>query len=143
MKKIKYLISICLVLCLMLVTGCKKERPAYIEITYDEFKQKIENKESFPLFVGSSECSHCDDYKITLGELTKNYDIDIYYLDVAKMDKDSYYEFLTYVNFGGSTPTTVFITNGVEETVYNRINGALSYSKVEKKFEKAGYIKVK
>lgn len=141
MKNIKYLLSICLILGLFCITGCKKK--TYIEIKYDEFKQKIENKESFPLFIGSSQCSHCDDYKVTLNELIKEYGVKIYYIDIAKMEKEDYYEFLTYVNFGGSTPTTVFIKDGVEETVYNRINGALSYSKVEKKFEKAGYIKVK
>ena len=59
------------------------------------------------------------------------------------MEKGQYNEFVTYVNFGGSTPTTVFITDGVEKTTYNRIVGALSYSKIESKFEKAGYIKVK
>lgn len=143
MKNIKYLLQVCLVLCLIITVGCKKKVTTYIEITYDEFKQMIENKESFPLFVGSNQCSHCDDYKITLNEFIKDYHVKVYYIDIAKMEKEQYNEFVTYVNFGGSTPTTVFITDGVEKTTYNRIVGALSYSKIESKFEKAGYIKVK
>lgn len=52
MKNIKYLLQVCLVLCLIITVGCKKKVTTYTEITYDEFKQMIENKESFPLFVG-------------------------------------------------------------------------------------------
>ena len=143
MKSIKGLVFAFVCLSLVVTVGCKKKLTTYTEITYDEFKQMIENKESFPLFVGSSQCSHCDDYKITLNEFIKDYQVKVYYIDIVKMEKEQYNEFLTYVNFGGSTPTTVFITDGVEKTVYNRIVGALSYSKIESKFENAGYIKVK
>ena len=120
--------------------ACSKKLTTYTEISYSDFNKKIENKESFALFVGSSNCSHCDDYKITLNKLISEHQIEVYYIDVAKMTNDEINEFKTVINFSG-TPTTVFITDGVEKTVYNRIVGALSYSKVEDKFEKAGYIK--
>lgn len=139
MKK-KSLILVLLVF-LMCLTGCgKKEK--YTEITYKEFKQKIENKETFPLFVGSSDCFHCDNYKVTLNKFISKYKVDVYYIDVANMEKDEMNEFLTVVNFK-STPTTVFITDGIEKTTYNRIVGELPYSKVVSKFKKAGYIKEK
>lgn len=125
---------------MFLTMACSKKLTTYIEISYSEFNKKIENKESFSLFVGSSNCSHCDDYKITLNKLIKNHQIEVYYIDVAKLTNDELNKFKTVINFNG-TPTTVFITEGSEKTVYNRIVGALSYSKVEDKFEKAGYIK--
>lgn len=125
------------------VTGCNKKMTTYEEINYGQFKEKIENKDSFALFVGSSQCSHCDDYKVTLNKFITNYQVQVYYIDVAQMTNEEINEFNTVVNFGGSTPTTVFITDGIEKTVYNRIVGALPYNKVVSKFEKAGYIKEK
>ena len=128
---------------LFIITGCGKKISTYKEINYNEFKEMINNKESFPLFVGSHECSHCDDFKKTVNRIVENYQIDIYYIDVANMTTEEYNKFLTIVNFGGSTPTTVFITDGEEKTVYNRIIGALSYNKVVEKLKKIGYIKEK
>lgn len=125
------------------ICGCGKKITTYEEIKFDEFMEMINNKETFPLFVGSHECSHCDDFKKTINNVIEDYQIKIYYIDIANMTNEEYNKFLTIVNFGGSTPTTVFITDGKEETVYNRIVGALSYSKVVEKLKKVGYIKVK
>ena len=142
MKKIG-LIFFCLMLFLCVTTGCNKKISSYKEINYNEFIEKINNKETFPLFVGSHECSHCDDFKKTVNRIVEDYQINIYYIDIANMTKEEYNKFLTIVNFGGSTPTTVFITEGEEKTVYNRIVGAVSYSKVIEKLKKTGYIKEK
>lgn len=141
MKKI-FLVLIVALSTILMVSGCNKKITTYEEINYSDFKNKIENKESFVLFVGSSTCSACDKYKVTLDKFIKDYQVQIYYIDISKMNSDQMSEFMTVINFS-STPTTVFITDGVEKTVYNRIVGALSYSKIVSKFEKAGYIKVK
>jgi len=142
MKKISLMILF-FIFGLFIITGCGKKISAYKEINYNEFKEMINNKESFPLFVGSHECSHCDDFKKTVNRIVENYQIDIYYIDVANMTTEEYNKFLTIVNFGGSTPTTVFITAGEEKTVYNRIVGAVSYNKAVEKLIKTGYIKEK
>lgn len=135
MKKI--LLVLIGIICL---TACSNKKiKSYTEITYDEFKQKIENKETFPLFVGSHECSHCDDYKITLNKFIYDYQVEVFYIDIANMKKEELNEFLTVVNFS-STPTTAFIIDGKEKNVYNRIIGALPYSKVLAKFQKMGYV---
>lgn len=139
----KYFIILIMALGIMLlVSACGKKLTTYEEISYDDFKSKIKNKESFVLFVGSSTCTACDKYKITLNEFIEDYQIQIYYIDISKINNDAMSEFMTVINFS-STPTTVFITDGIEKTVYNRIVGALPYSKIVSKFEKAGYIKVK
>ena len=131
-----------IIMMVFMTSACKKKMTTYEEITYSEFQEKIKNKESFILFVGSKTCSACDRYKVTLNEIIKDYQVKVYYIDIANFDINEQREFLTIINFS-STPTTVFITNGEEKTVYNRIVGALPYSKIEKKLEKAGYIKVK
>lgn len=138
MKKIIICFIALITLCL---TGCGKKLTTYHELSYDDFMKKIENKESFPLVVGSSQCSHCADFKITMEKFIKDYQIEVYYIDVLSLTTEQYNEFVSYVNFGGSTPTTVFITDGEEKTIYNRIVGALSYSKVVAKYKSTGYIK--
>ena len=138
MKKV----LICLIAIVgLLVTGCGKKLTTYTQLNYSEFIEKIKNKDSFALVVGSSQCSHCADYKVTMEKFIKDYQVTVYYIDILSLSTEEYNEFVTYVNFGGSTPTTVFITDGEEKTVYNRIVGALAYSKVVSKFKAAGYIK--
>lgn len=138
MKKI-----LLLLLCALCLSACSNKKITnYTEITYAELKQKIENKETFPLFIGSHVCPHCDDYKITLKRFVSNYQVEVFYLDVANMKAEEVYELRTLVNFS-STPTTAFMIDGEEKSTYDRIVGALPYSKVVTKFEKMGYIKEK
>lgn len=56
MKKVLIL----MIVPLLLICGCSKK--TYTEISYDEFKQKIDNKESFILFIGAESCAHCATY---------------------------------------------------------------------------------
>lgn len=136
MEKI-FLITIML---LPILTGCGSKLSSYEEIDYNEFIEKIENKETFALFIGSSTCQHCDAFKGTVNRIVKKYQVKIYYIDIHKFDENESKKFKTYINFS-ATPTTVFITDGEEQTTYNRINGNLSYDKVVEKLTKAGYIK--
>lgn len=136
MKKILFIAVITLVS----LTGCNSKLKTYEEIDYNTFIDKIENKESFILFIGSSTCQHCDAFKVTIKNIVKKYQIKIYYIDIHKFDEDQSKKFKTYINFS-ATPTTVFITNGKEKTTYNRINGNLNYDKVVEKIKKAGFIK--
>ena len=56
MKKILFLIT-----SLLLLTGCSKGKLS--EISYNEFKTKLDNKEEFVLVIGRASCGHCLDYK--------------------------------------------------------------------------------
>lgn len=136
MKKI-FLVIIAL---LPFFTGCGSKLTTYEEIDYDEFIDKIENKDDFVLFIGSATCQHCDAFKETIKSVVKNYQVKIYYIDIHKFTEQQSNKFKTYINFS-ATPTTVFIYNGDEKTTYNRINGNLSYDKVIDKLTKAGFIK--
>ncbi len=124
---------------LFLFTGCGKKLTTYEELEYDEFIEKIENKDSFVLFIGSATCQHCDVFKETIKSVIKNYQIKVYYIDIHKFSEQQSNKFKTYINFS-ATPTTVFIYDGDEKTTYNRINGNLSYDKVVSKLTKAGFI---
>lgn len=107
------------------------------EITYDQLVTKINNKDSFVLCISRTTCSHCNDYKPKLNEVAKENGITIYYIDVDKYDEE---EFSNLISFDGSTPTTIFVKNGEEETTSNRINGDVTKSKIIEKLKSNGFI---
>ena len=138
MKKFLKTIMILFIFTLIL-SGCSKEEHIK-EISLDGFKEKIANKESFALYIGNENCSHCVSYLPTLKSVLKDYNITIYHLDNSKLSDKEYAEFKTYINISG-TPTIVFITDGEEETTLNRIVGETSKEDTIERFKTNGYIK--
>lgn len=133
-KQILFVLIVAILFC-----GCSKGSNIK-EITFDEFKEKIANKESFPLFVGNEGCSHCVSYKPILENVANEYNIIIYHLDNSKLTNEEKIEFKKYINISG-TPTVAFITDGTEETTLNRISGATSKNATISRFKTNGYIK--
>lgn len=111
-----------------------------VELTYDEFVQKIDNEESFVLCVSRTTCSHCATYKPKLESVAKDYGIDLYYIDIDKYSEEEQEEFEKIINFNDSTPTTVFLKNGKETTASNRINGDVSTSRIIDKLKSNDFI---
>lgn len=117
------------------------------EITYDEYKKMIENEESFILFIGSHDCSHCSDFKITLEKVIEKYKVTFNYIDIANLSNDDYNALKREIKFTG-TPTTVFIEDGVDNSCNvftcdkeKRIDGAQDYDTVIARLKSKGYIK--
>lgn len=136
MKKItKILILITIIFTL---TACGNK--TYKEITYDELNTKLENKESFILFIGSDTCSACSNYKVTLNQVIEKYGTEVFYLDLHNLsDKEE--SAITGMFPISGTPTTVFIKNGKEKDTFNRIVGSAKSEKIISKFKENGYIK--
>ena len=111
-----------------------------VELTYDEFVQKIDNEESFVLCISLTTCSHCATYKPKLESVAKDYGIDLYYIDIDKYSEEEQEEFEKIINFNDSTPTTVFLKNGKETTASNRINGDVSTSRIIDKLKSNDFI---
>lgn len=111
----------------------------YNEISYKEFKNKLESKESFVLVVGKKDCSYCDDYKTTLKLVAKDTNFKVDYIDISKFSEEESSDFKSIVSIDG-TPTTVFFKNGSETTSYDRLGGAVSAKKLINKLEKLGFI---
>ena len=139
MKKVIKSIIIIFTL-VFLLTGCSSDEKYIKEITLDQFKEKMANKETFALYVGNENCSHCITYLPTLKSVLKEYDITIYHLDNSKLSDKEYSEFTTYIGISG-TPTVAFITDGEEETTLNRIVGEISKEDTIERFKTNGYIK--
>ncbi|MDD4547845.1 MAG: thioredoxin family protein [Bacilli bacterium] len=136
MKKI-----ILLIITSILLTGCLYKKP-YVEINYEDFKEKIENKESFIFYIGATGCQYCEKYEKTLKRVVDKYDVEVFYIDTAegKLTDDEKKGFEELVTFSG-TPTTVFVREGEVQSKYNRIEGSVTSDKIIEAFERNGYIK--
>ena len=123
----------------LFITGCSFFS-SYDEISYNEFKQMIRDNNSFILFVGSSTCSACGTYKVTLNKVIKKYNVDVKYIDLSKLSEKESGEFSASFPIS-ATPTTIFIEKGKERDTFNRIVGSVKYSKIINTFKENGYIK--
>ena len=130
-----FIIIVAFVLILNLNT---KKEGNLISVSYSEINKKIDNKDSFMLVVSQSTCSHCASYKPKLIQVAKENYIDIYYIDYDQ-DKNGE-KFLEKFDLDGSTPITLFIKDGKEDSVLNRLEGDSTKSKVIEKKKKMGFI---
>lgn len=134
MKKIVMMIT--LMFSLFCLTGCNKYN-TYTELSFTEFQAKLENKDSFAVVMGSSTCSACAMYKVTMEEVIKENQVEVFYLGLDTLSKDEYSQI--YSKFVVEmTPTTIFIKDGKETSTYDRIIGSASSSEVVKNLKKHG-----
>lgn len=123
----------------LLFVGCTNNKP-YVEITYEEFVQKIDNNDNFIFYIGSSVCSFCDKFDVALKRVVDKYNVEVFYIDTYKMEQGDYDSLSNIVDYGG-TPHTVFIKDGGISSRYNSIEGAVSSEKIIEAFKRNKYIK--
>ena len=139
MKQIR---SIILVLFLALfVTACSTGNKNHlVSLSYKEFNEKLENKDTFFVEVVQDGCSHCANFTPKLKSVLEDYDVVGYQLNLTDISDEDYSKF--YSKFGiSSTPTIFFVTNGEETSILERVVGNVSDDKVISKLQANGYIK--
>ncbi len=145
MKKKNIFLILCTIalisLILLIVLYNYFNRSRLYELNVDNVIEKINNKDSFILCISATYCEHCKEYKPKLEDISQKYELDIYYIDFDKYSENEQQLFRNYISFDGSTPVTLFIKNGEEETTVNRINGNVSKDKIISKFKSNGFIK--
>lgn len=141
-KNIIFILSIVLLILIMafLVFAKVFNKSNLIELNVDEVIEKLENKETFILCVSQTICSHCNSYKPKLEKISKEYDLEIFYIDIDKYSKEQKELFRDNVSFNGNTPVTIFFKEGDEVTTSNRISGNVSSEKIIDKLKKNGFI---
>lgn len=134
------LILVCIIFCgYNIIKGVNKIK-SYDEITYTEYTKLVSSKKSFILYIGSANCSHCQEFKPTIEDFIKDYQLDIKYIDISKLD-DKQYSVLKNKTKVSGTPTIVIFKNGIVESgSSNKIQGSVSYQYVEDFFRNKGYI---
>ncbi len=135
MKKVLLILAISLC---FFMTGCRKYT-TYTEVSLSEFQTKLDNKDSFVIVMGSATCSACAEYKVTMEEVIKDKQVEIFYIDLNKLSQEEHAKvYSKYVI--KSTPTTIFIQDGVETSTYNRIVGTAGYSAIVNSLKNYGYL---
>ena len=99
---------------LLLLTGCSS-KGKYIEKNAREVREMMDKEETFVLVATKPSCMTCQDMKITLKDLTDDYPVTIYVVDVSdeKYENDInslIYDYLFRLDF---TPTLYFIEEGM------------------------------
>lgn len=139
MKKIK-LLSLLLIF-LVIFVGCGKNGDEYLEeISYNKFKEMLENKETFFFEIIQTGCSYCKAFTPKLEEVLEENKIKGYQLNMSNMTEKEYEEFDKMFEIEG-TPTTIFIENGKETSKMERITENVSKNKIIAKLKTNGYIK--
>ena len=136
----KILLYIVLGISFLMLSGCGAKYDGYQIINYNQLEELKTNKETFPLVIGSSTCSACESYKVTMEAFIKKYDVKVYFIDLDELTDDEKQKFNLETN-SNSTPTTVFYKEGVLTQSYNRLVGAVKIQEVKKVFSQNGYIK--
>ena len=146
MKKKNIIITIIILIIIttiffILINNNQNNNKRLIELTYDEIIEKTNNKDDFILVFTHSTCSHCVTYKPKLKEIANDYNIYVYYINLDSDTIKDRNKFLKEFNLSGATPITIFIKDGKEVSLLNRLEGDLPTKKVVERFKKMGFIK--
>lgn len=134
----KRLIKICLCVWIcFLLTGCRKE---YLqEISYQDYLNLLESKETFILEVMRTDCSACSSFKPKLTQVADDYKLEIKFINTDHLSDEDKKALFNQASISG-TPTVIFYHDGVEKTISSRINGSVSVDKIISKFKLNGFI---
>ncbi len=135
MKKILLLLLI-----LTLLGGCFKFTKGEVTTKKaQEILEMFEEKESFILYAGNSNCESCTEYRKVLQELISEYEIEIIYVDTLNKEQQEFlntliYDYLYRLNM---TPSTYLIKDG--KTIDMK-EGSLKLETLEEWFKQYEYL---
>lgn len=102
-------------------------------INQDKLEEKLKNKDSFVVVLGSDSDSTTSSYKeICLKYLEKNHSDTIYYVDLSEEDDATSYIQKTFDSDDGTIPSTFLIKKG---KVKKQKTGSLSYYRISELFK--------
>lgn len=124
------------------LSGCFGRMTTYKTISFSTLMDMIDNKESFVLVIGSSECSHCASFKPKMEAFIKTNQIKVYYIDILKLSEEEDEILNSHIRYTG-TPYTVFMENGKVKKIDGQsysIEGDRDIEYIKKTFKKNGYL---
>lgn len=136
MKRIRLVIGLFFIL--FLLSGCSS-KSGINQINFDKYQTLIDDNKSFAIEIMSSSCSHCESLKPKLESVVDDYKIELYQLDVSKINDDEYDKLKSLIG-KVSTPQIIFYVDGEENSSATRIFGDVSTDKLIEKFKENGYI---
>lgn len=85
------------------------------QLTYSEYKEKVDNDESFVLIIERATCSHCVSYMPVAENFAKDNSVPMYYVDTDTFSYEEWEKFektntyLKKANGNWGTPTTIVL----------------------------------
>lgn len=134
-------ILVVLICTLAIIIGIKnsKSYQSIEEINLTTLKDKINNKDKFVLVVTQTGCSHCTAYLPVLEEIGEEYRLKFYDINITNLADEEKTEFNSLVRISG-TPTTIFYTDGEEQSTSTRLVGEKTKDKIITRLKSEGYI---
>lgn len=134
-------ILVVLICTLAIIIGIKnsKSYQSIEEINLTTLKDKINNKDKFVLVVTQTGCSHCTAYLPVLEEIGEEYKLKFYDINITNLADEEKTEFNSLVRISG-TPTTIFYTDGEEQSTSTRLVGEKTKDKIITRLKSEGYI---
>ncbi len=139
MKKVK--IILILFTFILIFTGCENGNDTYFkDLSYNSLEEKLNGNEKFFFVVTQDGCSHCEDFIPIVKEVLKEYKITGYNFNLTKLSKADTEKFDKKFEVDG-TPTTIFVKDGQEVSLLQRINGEADEERIIQKLKNNDYIK--
>lgn len=129
---------ICLVMVLLVVTACSKKKESYsYALSVQEVIDKVENQESFVVYLGTTTCSACQTFAPIAEKMNENYGTQIYHveLDLEKNEdlKNELLEIMPVVY----TPSINIVVDG---NVVDTYEGVLEYMDLKEFIKEYGFV---
>ena len=138
MKRFKKIILLFLLVIFCSSCGSGKLK----SISYNKLIDKLKDKDTFFFVVIRDGCEHCEKFVPKIEDVLSEYNLSGYKLNYSDLDEEEDKKF--YSKFGvDGTPTTIFIKEGREVSMLQRIEGNVSKEKIIDKLIINGYINEK
>lgn len=118
MKKI--IIFFAIILCsvgaiIFIIQDTRADKPLYTSISIEDYKGKLEKKDSFVMYVYSTSCPACQSFKPVLNEVIKEHKSKVLALNTAVKENNDPTFFKE--NNIQHTPTLIIYKDGVKQDV--------------------------
>ena len=140
-KKYKWLIAFIAVIIALIIVAIvfSEDEGKYIkDISLNEVVDKIDNKDSFILYIKQTDCEHCKSFTPNFISVLSQNNIKAYSLNISNLSEEENTTYSELFDVEG-TPTVLFFDKGNESLI--RIEGEQTKSKIKSKIEAAGFIK--
>jgi len=140
-NKYLILISAIILIAIIVILGfINNDNETYLkEINYIEYAEKVNNNDSFILYVKQTNCKHCQSFTPKFSNVLEKNKLEAYSLNLTDMETEERNLFISELSVD-STPTVLFFRDGIELGSYSRIEGSKSEEYVVKKLKLNGYI---
>lgn len=85
----------------------------FIDITYDEYEEKIDSEKPFMVVIVNNGCDYCEMYIPVIEEVVSEYNLPIYKLNLANITNDEYSKLMNSNSYlkreEWGTPTTLLM----------------------------------